>query len=417
MSPAMGTAPAPVIELPSAADPLVSVVVLLTREAELAERCLRAIADGHERDVPTEVVLVLGAPDADTLALVDERVGGARIVRSPVNTGTGGGWNLGFGAARGRWIALLHEDSEPEPGWLGPLLDTAAREPRAAVVGSRLVWSDGEEAGRLWNRGNIMWSDGMPGHLTDDAVDQDGPYVCDHCSSAAAMFERDAWQAVGGFDERYFPAVRHELDLCIALWRSGRTVMCDPRSTVRHRGAAMVRPDAGVLESWEFGAFLADRSRRLLLEKWGEALAAYQERPPEHPPGTAELRRARERTVRRAAEQAAPVDGSPRSVRPLTAPDGGWPDAVDADMERRLVAAQVAVQAEFCDTLAVASRAQGARLNELEQELAALRPKAHTHDLMLAGRWWRLRRRIEPAVRAAGWILPLAAFAPGRRQR
>jgi hypothetical protein len=86
-------------------------------------------------------------------------------------------------------------------------------------------------------------------------------------------------------------------------------------------------------------------------------------------------------------------------------------------MERRLLAAQVAVKAEFCDTLAVASRAQGARLNELEQELAALRPKAHTHDLMLAGRWWRLRRRIEPAVRAAGWILPLAAFAPGRRQR
>ena len=72
-----------VIELPTAADPLVSVVVLVTREAEFAERCLRAIADGHEPDVPTEVVLVLGAPDADTLALVEERVSGARIVARP----------------------------------------------------------------------------------------------------------------------------------------------------------------------------------------------------------------------------------------------------------------------------------------------------------------------------------------------
>jgi hypothetical protein len=211
------------------------------------------------------------------------------------------------------------------------------------------------------------------------------------------MFERDAWQAVGGFDERYFPAVRHELDLCIALWRSGRTVMCDPRSTVRHRGAAMVRPDAGALESWEFRAFLADRSRRLLLEKWGDALAAYEQRPPDHPPSAAELRRARERTVRRAAEQAARVDGSPRSVRPLTAPDGGWPDAVDPDMERRLLAAQVAVQAEFCDELVGASR--------------ALAGKAHTHDLILAGRWWRLRRRIEPAVRAARRVH--SALRPG----
>jgi hypothetical protein len=81
------------------------------------------------------------------------------------------------------------------------------------------------------------------------------------------------------------------------------------------------------------------------------------------------------------------VDGSPRSVRPLTAPDGGWPDAVGADMERRLLAAQVAVQREFCDELVGASR--------------ALAAKAHTHDLMLAGRWWRLRGRIDPAVRAA----------------
>ena len=105
---------------------------------------------------------------------------------------------------------------------------------------------------------------------------------------------------------------------------------------------------------------------------------------------------------------AGPVDRSPRSVRPLAAPDGGWPGAVDADMERRLLAAQVAAQAEFCDTLAVASRAQGARLHELEQELAALRPKAHTHDLILAGRWWRLRRRIDPAVRAVAWMRRVA---------
>ena len=172
-------------------------------------------------------------------------------------------------------------------------------------MGSRLVWSDGEDAGRLWNRGNIMRSDGMPGHLTDDAVDEDGPYLCDHCSSAAAMFERDACQAAGGFDERYFPAVRHELDLCIALWRSGRTVICDPRSTVLHgrrrhgpagrRRARELgvqglpgRTAAGGCSS-RSGARRSRRTRQGLLE---------------HPPRTAELRHARERTVRRAAEQA-----------------------------------------------------------------------------------------------------------------
>jgi O-antigen biosynthesis protein len=291
-----------------------------------------------------------------------------------VNTGSGGGWNLGFGAARGRWIALLHEDSEPEPGWLAPLIDTAGREPRAAVVGSRLVWSGPERAGALWNRGNVMWRDATPGQLTDEAVDEDGPYVCDHCSSAAAMFEREAWQAVGGFDERYFPAVRHELDLCVALWRSGRTVMCDPRSTVRHRGAAMVRDGAGALESQEFRAFLAGRSKRLMIDKWGDALAAYEERPPEKPAPAADLRRARQRTVARAAARLAPMDTSPRSERPLTAPAGGWPDAVDADMERRLLAAQVSVQSEFCDELLRTLRVRDVRVAKLRAEIAALAP-------------------------------------------
>jgi GT2 family glycosyltransferase len=391
------------IELPSAEHPVVSVVVLLTREPALAERCLRAVAAGHEREVPTEVVLVLNAPDDETRELVEKHTSGGRIVSSPVNTGTTAGWNLGFAAARGRWIALLHEDSEPEPGWLGPVLETARELPRAAVVGSRLVWSDPQRAGQLWNRGNVMWSDGMPGHLTDEAVDESGPYVCDHCSSAGALFERAAWQAVGGFDERYFPAMRGELDLCVALWRAGRTVVCDPRSTIRHLGSAMVRPDAGALASLEFREFLAERSRHMLVDKWGAALGAYEERAPgpwtpETPAD--ELRRARARTVARAAASP-PSDSSPPAARHLTAPGGGWPDSVDEAMERRLLAAQSAVQREFCDALLARLHSRSARVQELEAEVAALAAKALTHDLIVGGRWWRLRRRIDPAVRLA----------------
>ena len=413
------------VQLPSADEPVVSVVVLLTRQPEFAERCLRAIARAHDSAIATEVVLVMNACDDETRALVEERTAGARLVRSPVNTGTAAGWNLGFAAARGRWVALLHEDSEPEPRWLAPLLETAERMPRAAVIGSRLMWSDPERDGQLWNRGNVMWSDAMPGDLTDEAVDADGPYVCDYCSSAAALIERDAWRAVGGFDERYFPAMRAELDLCVALWRAARIVVCDPRSGVRHRGEAMVRARDGALTSHEFRAFLAERSRVRMIEKWGDGMALYEERwdgpwLPVQP--TEELRRARARTEERAASQLEPLDAEPRAWRGLTAPDGGWPEAVDAAMERRFVEAQMAVQREFCDELLSAVHARDARVREVEAELAALRAeaatlaaKAHTHDLILAGRWWRLRRRVDPAVRLARWAGRRARLAKGRQ--
>jgi GT2 family glycosyltransferase len=402
------------IQLPAAPEPVVSVVVLVTRQTEFAERCLRAIARGHDPAVPTEVVLVMNACDAEMRALVKERTTGARCVRSPVNTGTAAGWNLGFAAARGRWVALLHEDSEPEPGWLGPLLETAQRMPRAAVIGSRLMWSDPERHGQLWNRGHVMWSDAMPGDLTDEAVDEDGPYVCDYCSSAAAMIEREAWRAVGGFDERYFPAMRTDLDLCMALWRVGRIVVCDQRSRVRHRGEAMVRPGGGAFASHEFRAFLAERSRLLMLDKWGDGMRLYEDRwdgpwIPVQP--TAELRKARARTEARAAAELDPLDAEPRAWRGLTAPKGEWPDAVDGPMERRFVEAQLAVQREFCDellgavhqrhALEVQVEALEARVVALQADAASLAEKALTHDLILAGRWWRLRRRIDPAVRLA----------------
>jgi hypothetical protein len=89
------------------------------------------------------------------------------------------------------------------------------------------------------------------------------------------------------------------------------------------------------------------------------------------------------------------------AARPLTAPDGGWPVSVDEAMERRLLAAQAAVQREFCDELLAGLQSRDARVREMEAEVSGLAAKARTHDLILAGRWWRLRRRIDPAVRLA----------------
>ena len=385
------------IELPASDDPVVSVLVLLTREASLAERCLRAVSVGHERDVPTEVVLVLNTPDDETRALVHERTRGARVIESTVNTGTGVGWNLGFAAARGRWVALLHEDSEPEPGWLGPVLETAEAHPRAAVVGSRLLWSDSERAGTLCNRGDVIFRDGMPGYLIDEALEGEDPHVCDYCWSAAALIERAAWESVGGFDERYFPAMRHEMDLCIALWRSGRTVMCDPRSTVHHLGNAMVRDGGGPFAGHDFRWFLGERSRTRLVEKWGDALETFAWRDPElrfEPPTVAELREGLARTEARAAAGPLVLDSVPRSVRMLSAPDGRWPEAVDPAMERRLLDAQLEVQRDFSGQLL-------ASFMELRDRIDGLTTRAETLDRVLAGPWWRLRRRLDPAVRLA----------------
>src|SRR4051794_29197292 len=144
------------IELPAAAVPAVSIAVLLTDDLALARACLTAIAAAHDPAIACEVVLTLNAVGPDVERFVDEEIAGARCVRSAVNTGTAAGWNVAFAAARGPWVALLHEDSAPEPGWLASLLRTVEAHPRAGAVGSRLRLP----GGGVENGGWVFWRDG-----------------------------------------------------------------------------------------------------------------------------------------------------------------------------------------------------------------------------------------------------------------
>ena len=64
----------------------------------------------------------------------------------------------------------------------------------------------------------------------------DYEYVRDANSSTTngLLVDRHAWDTVGGFDERYFPAYCEDVDLCLALWNFGYRVVYGPRARLRH---------------------------------------------------------------------------------------------------------------------------------------------------------------------------------------
>jgi hypothetical protein len=334
---------------------------------------------------------MLNAVGPEVERFLAEDVTGARCVRSAVNTGTAAGWNLAFEAARAPWVALLHEDSAPCPGWLGSLLRTAEAHPRAGAVGSRLLLPGGE----VENAGWVFWRDGavtqLDPHTAPAVMEAREPYPVDQCSSASLMFERAAWEQAGGFDERYFPAVYADTDLCTALWALGRSVLSDPGSRVAHRKNAMVREGGGALSGVAFQGFLRRRHQGRYAAKWGDALEVYEPRdtavePWDGPPEA--VARALERCARRAARPPHPSAPLPPTDRSLT---GGDP----AGLSERLLAAQVAVQAEFCDVLARAASPDPA-------ELAELRRRSEALDRILAGRTWRTRTAVRRVLRRPG---------------
>jgi GT2 family glycosyltransferase len=355
------------IRLPQSDRPAISIVVLLSREAELAATCLSSIAAAVDPGLPVEVIVVLNSRDEQTRRLVLEGVEGARVIATEANTGIAVGWNLAFDAARGARCALLHEDSMPEPGWLARLSATMDEHPEAAVVGARLRFPDG----RFQNGGWALWRDGVVTKLTPDhapeITDATVPYPADNVSSAGLLMDRDAWVRTGGFDERFFPSVYTDIDFNTSVWQLGRTVLSEPRALVRHGSLAMIHDAGGALTSMDYHVFLREQHRGRFLAKWGTAMEAYEPRPEGADANRAEaaaVRRSRERTLARAAAPTAVPGREGLASRALSLPAEG--------LRERLLDAQIQVQAEFADAL--------------HEELQAARAAIADRDLLAADR-------------------------------
>ena len=385
-----------VIRLPSAVDPAVSLIVLLDGAVEMAERCLRAIAAADD-SVPCETVVLLNDPDLALEGLVRRETTGGEVIVSRANAGPGVGWNLGAAVARAPRLATLHEDSEPDAGWLAPLCD-AMTESGAGAVGSRLYNGDGT----VQNCGWVLFSDASPQQINElgspEVVAASEPTPADVLSGAAMLLDRDAVRAAGGWDERFHPAVFVDVDISTAIWSQGRLVLSVPDSGVRHQSGAFDRRQKSALTGPQLRWFLFNRHRDRFLGKWGAAVRSLASPPPDADPESirtavqAALRHTRERAGRVRSGSWKP-SGHPQSAERLYSgisipvlDQGEGVHAVAAEVEDALNVAERETVDGYCRWLARKEETASRQLLEAQQliyqrqqELADLH--AHTADL------------------------------------
>jgi GT2 family glycosyltransferase len=403
-------------------------MVLLDGAVEMAESCLRALAAGDD-SVPCETVIVLNDPEAALEDLVRKGTSGAEVVITRANAAPGVGWNLGITVARAPRLATMHEDSEPDAGWLAPLCE-AMTESGAGVVGSRLYNRDGT----VQNSGWVLFSDGSPrqinGLSAPEAVASSDPTPTDLISGAAMLLDRDAVRAVGGWDERFYPAVFMDIDMSTAMWNQGRLVLSVPASGVRHQSGALGRRQSTALTGPLLARFLFERHRDRFISKWGAAVRGLAPPPADEEPESirAAVREALPRTRKRAelirsgswrpagpparAEQ--PLTGIPEPV--LNGEDGTH--TVAAEVDDALDAAETQVVDEYCRWLIAKEESKTVelwdarmQLQHRDLELADVRRQidalqqqnqelALTLDRIVHGFTWRVRTMIRRIARA-----------------
>jgi N-acetylglucosaminyl-diphospho-decaprenol L-rhamnosyltransferase len=182
------------------------------------EHLARALESLRAQTVEAEVVVVDNASSDGSDQMVAERFPEVRLLRLGANLGFGTALNRAVDAHPGDPIVLFNNDAEAEPRFLEALLDGlgAGVDSVAGVLvqerDPRLIDSAGVVADRT-----LMGFDylhGEPVAAAAGAPDPLGP------TGGAALYRREAFLAIGGFDERMF-LYYEDLDLALRLAARG----------------------------------------------------------------------------------------------------------------------------------------------------------------------------------------------------
>lgn len=220
--------------------PSVSILIVNYNSGPHLRRCLESL--GAQSVTDFEVLVVDNASDdssimdAKSAVQEDQRF---TFVLEDENHGFAGGNNRAADRSSADWIATLNPDAFPESDWLERLLAATNEHPDVAMFGSTQLDAarpdliDG--AGDRYFAAGVPWREQSSGRLqTHQGADQPVYETFAPCA-AAALYRSDAFDAVGGFDERFFCFIE-DIDLGFRLRLRGETCLQVATAKVLHVG-------------------------------------------------------------------------------------------------------------------------------------------------------------------------------------
>jgi N-acetylglucosaminyl-diphospho-decaprenol L-rhamnosyltransferase len=207
-----------------------------------SERIGLALRSLREQSRPIDVVVVDNGSSDDSLPLLREEFPEVTVLALERNLGFGPALNRAVREHPADPLILLNNDAAAEPRFVEALLDANA-EGVQSVAGLLLQERSPElidSAGVVADR-TLMGFDylhGEPVEAAAGAPDPLGP------TGGAALYDRAAFEAVGGFDERIF-LYYEDLDLALRMNAAGAKCRLAPGARALHAYSASLGAGSG----------------------------------------------------------------------------------------------------------------------------------------------------------------------------
>lgn len=217
--------------------PKVAVIIVNSNNDDLLGQCLSGLS--RQNLPPDKIIVVDNASSDGSTADIEARYRNARVIQLDTNTGFAAGNNIGVDAAKDcDWIALVNPDACAEPDWLERIISAAKENPEYAFFGSRMLAAN--QSNHLDGTADVYHVSGAHWRRSHGQKANGRDLTCEEIFSpcaAAALYRRDAFLKVGGFDDSYF-CYSEDVDLGFRLRLAGYRCLYVPDAVAYHVGSA-----------------------------------------------------------------------------------------------------------------------------------------------------------------------------------
>lgn len=203
--------PVPIFETRNASSVFLTIAIPTYQRASLLVQAIRSALEQKDAGFEYDILVVDNNPERgnETEVAMAQFRGNAKIsyLKNAENLGPSGNWNRLYQLARGEWVVMLHDDDLLSPDYLRVLKSCMDKFPADGYLFPDFMEFSGEEYLKMPFFEGVL--NGLALKVAPESLVRRNYLM----APLGMCLKRQLVEALGGFDEKYYPSIDYEFYL------------------------------------------------------------------------------------------------------------------------------------------------------------------------------------------------------------